>query len=184
MIMRKNGIEKKKMELKMSIKPYKIDIQEDFSLWNEEIPNNYEIVTKACETTLYHQKIKSADISVLLAGNNRIADLNNEFRGKDSPTNILSFPSYIVTPDNMHEAFADEDRPMIGDIILAFEIIDEEANNQGKKIEDHITHLVIHGVLHLLGYDHIEENDAKKMEDIEIAILKSLNIENPYTGLE
>ena len=69
MIMIKNGIEKKQMDLRMNIKPYKIDIQEDYGAWNDDVPNNYEIVVRACETTLYHQKVKSAEISVLLAGN-------------------------------------------------------------------------------------------------------------------
>lgn len=168
----------------MNLRPYTIDIQEDSDIWNEEIPDNYTVVSAACITTLFHQKIKSAEVSILLSNNKRIQLLNSEFMGNNKPTNVLSFPSYIVTPENMHKIFDEEKRPMIGDIILAFEIIDEEANNQGKKIEDHISHLVVHATLHLLGYDHIESYEAERMEGIEIEILKSLNIDNPYAGLE
>ncbi len=109
---------------------------------------------------------KSRDVAVVLSDNAEIQRLNRDFRGKDAPTNVLSFPS--DEPDEW------------GDIILAHEIIADEAVAQGKAFDAHFTHLLVHGMLHLLGYDHIEEAEAAEMEALEIEILAKLAVANPY----
>ena len=110
----------------------------------------------------------SGVVSLLLGDDAAVAALNKQFRGKDGPTNVLSFP-----PANGPEGF-------LGDIALAAETIVEEAQFQGKRFENHAAHLVVHGFLHLLGYDHMNPADAEKMEARERAILVSLGIEDPY----
>ncbi len=107
-------------------------------------------------------------VAVLLADDDAIAALNQQFRGKPGPTNVLSFP-----PAAGEAAF-------LGDIALAAETIAAEAENQGKSFVHHASHLVVHGFLHLLGYDHIEPEDAERMEARERAILAGLGIEDPY----
>jgi probable rRNA maturation factor len=110
----------------------------------------------------------SGTVSLLLGDDATVAALNQQFRGKQGPTNVLSFP-----PAQREEGF-------LGDIALAAETIVEEAQFQGKRFQDHAAHLVVHGFLHLLGYDHMSPADAEKMEARERAILVSLGIEDPY----
>lgn len=111
---------------------------------------------------------KAGTVSVLLGDDASVAALNREFRGKDKPTNVLSFPAPPLDPS------------FLGDIALAAETIVEEANFQGKRFEHHAAHLVVHGFLHLLGYDHEQPDEAEKMEARERAILVSLGIDDPY----
>ncbi len=111
---------------------------------------------------------KRGSVSLLLGDDATIARLNKEFRGKDGPTNVLSFPAPRVSPE------------FLGDIALAAETIVEEAQFQGKRFENHAAHLVVHGFLHLLGYDHEKDEDAVRMEARERAILASIGIEDPY----
>jgi probable rRNA maturation factor len=106
--------------------------------------------------------------TVLLASDSRLKSLNREFRGKDKPTNVLSFPA---------AANGDGYR---GDVALALGVTRREAKAEGKRFADHAAHLVVHGVLHLAGYDHVRLRDAKVMEKLEIAILSRLGIANPY----
>ncbi|WP_395647177.1 rRNA maturation RNase YbeY [Terricaulis sp.] len=111
---------------------------------------------------------KAGAVAVLLGDDERIAALNKSFRGKDGPTNVLSFPGPRVDPG------------FLGDIALAAETIAEEANSQGKSFEHHAAHLAVHGFLHLLGYDHDEPDKAEVMEARERAILASIGIADPY----
>jgi probable rRNA maturation factor len=111
---------------------------------------------------------KTGDVSLLLGDDAAIAKLNKEFRGKDGTTNVLSFPP------------AEPDDVFLGDIALAAETIAEEAQFQGKAFEAHAAHLVVHGFLHLLGYNHENEGDAARMEGRETAILRSIGIDDPY----
>ena len=125
-------------------------------------------------------------ISLMGCDDARIAALNADFRGKPQPTNVLSWPSQErgaefagdnplpPQPGNAH------DPESLGDIALSFDTCTREAEAQGKPMADHVTHLVVHGVLHLLGYDHVEEEDAAVMEDIEVRILASLGVSDPY----
>jgi len=119
---------------------------------------------------------REIEVSVVLTDDPAVRTLNREYRGKDKPTNVLSF------------AALDGDDPLppsgpvhIGDIILALETLQREAEELGKPLQDHFTHLLIHGTLHLLGYDHENDADANVMESLEISILSAFGIENPYS---
>lgn len=114
----------------------------------------------------------TGEVSLLLADDAAIAALNRDFRGKDRPTNVLSFPPGAGAPA--------VDKQFLGDIALAAETILAEAKIQGKTPEDHAAHLVVHGFLHLLGYDHEIESEAEAMEARERAILAELGIADPY----
>lgn len=120
-------------------------------------------------------KDRALETSVVLANDDLIQVLNREYRGMDKPTNVLSFAQLDAdTPVPPDEAFN------IGDIILSYQTIDREAREQGKFFKDHFIHMVVHGTLHLLGYDHQNEDDATNMETLEIRILEKMNIQNPY----
>ena len=101
-----------------------------------------------------------------------IQDLNNTYRHKNQPTNVLSFPSDLPV---------EIDEKILGDVIICTQVVLTEANEQEKSFTDHLTHMAIHGTLHLLGYDHIAEDEALVMENLEIEILKKLKINNPYS---
>lgn len=107
-------------------------------------------------------------LTVLLADDARLEALNGQFRGKNKPTNVLSFPA--------------GGGDYLGDIAIARGVTTREAREAGKTIHDHAIHLAVHGVLHLLGYDHETARQARVMEPLEIAILASLHIANPYAG--
>lgn len=152
-----------------------------------------------------------AEMSLVLADDDTVHELNRTYRGKDKPTNVLSFALHADGEDGSagHEDFTDdgyEDEPdgdddapedgegddflspgpavpvLLGDVILAFETVEREAREQNKAFADHLTHLVTHGVLHLLGYDHIEDGEAEQMERLETQILSGFGIADPYAG--
>jgi probable rRNA maturation factor len=126
------------------------------------------------------------EIALLGAGDARIAELNAEFRGRAQPTNVLSWPAADLTPAAEGAAPplpvpAGEGPESLGDIALAFETCAAEAAAAGLTLADHVTHLVVHGTLHLLGYDHRREGDARRMERLEAEILASLGVADPYS---
>jgi probable rRNA maturation factor len=107
-------------------------------------------------------------LTVLLSSDKKLKKLNRDFRGRDKPTNVLSFPA------------ATNQQRYYGDIAIAYGVTRREAAAAGKRFADHASHLVVHGVLHLAGYDHEKTRDAEIMEPLEVKILKRLGIENPY----
>jgi len=119
---------------------------------------------------------KPIEISVLLADDATIRELNREWRGKDKPTNVLSFPApeQPGVPGPRH----------LGDLALAFETLEREARDEDKPLADHATHLIVHGTLHLLGYDHETTGEAEIMEALEVKALARLGIADPYQGAE
>ena len=146
------------------------------------------LAEQVCGDTLRHLQIdpQSFEVSVLACDDARIASLNADFRGKPVPTNVLSWPSEDranpgktpVKPGFDPNGMPEE----LGDIAISYDTCDAEARRADKPILDHVTHLLIHGVLHLLGYDHISDQDAAIMEALEVEVLGKMGITNPYRG--
>lgn len=111
------------------------------------------------------------EITIRVVDEHEIQALNKQYRFKDKPTNVLSFP---------FESPAEVSLPLLGDLVVCHKIVKKEAIEQQKKLQQHWAHMVVHGVLHLLGYDHIEEGQAQQMENLEIKILANLGFDNPY----
>lgn len=140
------------------------------------------LVTRAVRAALDHLGVAEDELAVLLADDARIAALNADFRGKPRPTNVLSWPAA--------ERAAEDDGATpgppgpgegLGDIALAFETCEAEARDAGRPLADHATHLVVHGLLHCLGYDHERDGDATLMERLEVEILGNLGLDDPYS---
>lgn len=133
------------------------------------------------DPALYHAVVMGCDDA-------RIAELNGTFRDKAKPTNVLSWPSaergseYAGEAPELPEPGTLEAPEPLGDIAIAFDTCAREAAEQEKTFDAHVTHLLIHGILHLFGYDHIDDDDAELMEDTERQILAALGIADPYTG--
>lgn len=119
------------------------------------------------------------EVAVRLTDDAEVQALNRDFRGKDRPTNVLSFPQ--VQPDLLETlANSDDGEILLGDIVLARETCAREAKEKGISLAAHATHLIVHGTLHLVGYDHIDDHGATAMEALEVKALASLGIANPY----
>lgn len=114
-----------------------------------------------------------AELSVMFTDNMAMAEINGQWRNKPKPTNVLSFPGGDI-------AIGEPSEVMIGDLVFAFETVIEEAKDQAKTFEDHLTHLVVHGFLHLFGYDHLDDKQAEQMETLEQLALAELGIDDPY----
>ena len=122
----------------------------------------------------------SVEVAVKLSDDAEVQGLNANYRGKDKPTNVLSFP--MVQPDLLQSLEnSDDGEALLGDIILARETCETEATEKDISLHQHATHLIVHGTLHLLGYDHENEADAERMEDLEVKALASLGLPNPYS---
>ena len=155
-----------------------IDIRLQSRRWRE-LADLRERVARATEAALTVAAIKplaEAELSLLFTDDKRIRIVNRDWRGFDKATNVLSFPA--ATPERIGSS------PVLGDIVLAYETVAREAESEGKSMGDHLSHLVIHGLLHLLGEDHETEAEATRMEGLEIAALAGLGIANPYAGTE
>jgi probable rRNA maturation factor len=132
--------------------------------WAKALPGVERLVRKAARAATNNRKLS---LAVALADDRRVRTLNARDRRKDKPTNVLSYPS--------------GERDFLGDVVLARQTVWREANSQGKTAADHLSHLVVHGTLHLMGYDHeTSEADAERMEALERRILAKLGIADPY----
>ena len=148
--------------------------------WNEE--TNWDaLLTRGATEALRHTPYATLldaglliEIAIRLDSDAAVQVLNRDYRGKDRPTNVLSFP--MTPPDEL----AQSPEPMLGDIILAHGVCAREAAEKSVPIADHATHLVVHGVLHLLGYDHDGDEDAEVMEAIERRVMAELGLHDPY----
>ncbi len=117
---------------------------------------------------------RDREVSLVLADDATLRKLNLEYRGVDKPTNVLSFAACAEPRSNSTGPL------LLGDVLIAYETVHREAEQQGKRVSDHLCHLVVHGVLHLLGYDHANEREAARMERLETAILAELGVADPY----
>lgn len=151
-----------------------IDISVDGELWSsvENLDTLISASIDAARAELPARDLSDAELSLALVSDEAIRVLNRDYRGRDTATNVLSFPG---------GESADPAAPLLlGDVILAFETVAREAEMQRKPVEHHISHLVVHGFLHLLGYDHESSEDAEAMEAIEVRALARLDIADPY----
>ncbi len=114
---------------------------------------------------------EQAEICIRIVDEDEICQLNGDYRNQPRATNVLSFPA---------ELHADVDVPLLGDIVICAAVVEREADQQQKALSAHWAHMVVHGTLHLLGYDHIDDDDAERMEQLEVDILKQMNFPNPY----
>lgn len=143
--------------------------------WNK-LPELKALAKTAVELVL-HRNGRSADqlsVTVLFTNDAEMTSLNSTWRGKPRPTNVLSFPA------STNQSLPEDEPEPLGDIVLASGVVASEAEAQGKSLEFHTTHLIVHGCLHLLGYDHELDAEAGKMEAIEVEILAELGYPNPY----
>ncbi|MBT8153969.1 rRNA maturation RNase YbeY [Epibacterium ulvae] len=163
-----------------------LDIEIADSRWQDTAL--VDLAQEAVDATLAHMSLEAEDceLVILACDDARIAELNSEFRDKPKATNVLSWPAEELAAEypGANPAMPQSDftgEISLGDIAIAYETCAREAAEAGKPIVDHVRHLVVHGMLHLLGYDHIRDEDATLMERIEVEILGKLGIPNPYT---
>ncbi len=169
------------MQIPQKLKPT-IEISVQYPEW-EKLGDIYNIIKLTAKTALNSAILpkicidRDLEISVVLANDDLVQILNREYRQKDKPTNILTF----ATLDS--EEIPTSGVLNLGDIILSYETMERESQEKGTFMLDHIKHLTVHGVLHLLGYDHQTEDEANDMETLEIRILEQLGVQNPYTEM-
>lgn len=172
----------------IAVNPVTIDILNEHPEWIAAIPDCEALVQRVChqvlQATSFLDSVSECELSVVLADDDFIQALNKQYRGKDAPTNVLSFPGEALKAGDYKE-FAGQREPLVlGDIILSLDTLQREAKDQGKNLQDHYCHLLVHGALHVLGYDHETDEDATIMERKEIEILRQFNINSPYEALE
>ena len=153
-----------------------LEMMIDRTIWPaEDIGAAGHSLRAATDATCDMFDLPPLTVGGLFCDDGRIAELNGRFRGKDKPTNVLSFPSGETETDG-------EGRLAAGEIAIAFETVRAESECEGKSLNDHLVHLWVHGLLHLIGHDHDDEAEAEAMESGEIAVLAKLGIDDPYAG--
>lgn len=153
-----------------------VEVSAPCPAWERECADAATAAEEAARLALQREKAPDgAVVDITLSDDEAQHTLNRIWRGKDAPTNVLAFPA--ADPATLPPPGAPL---LLGDVILAYETVSREALEQGKPFADHLRHLVVHGVLHLLGYDHLDEREAAAMEAKEIAILAELGVPNPY----
>lgn len=152
-----------------------VDIQHNYASSTSQLPEDSLLQHWVC-SVLVHEQLPAAELTLRFVDETEMQHLNAQYRGKNMPTNVLSFPANI--PDDI-----ELDAPLLGDIILCVPVIEREAQEQDKELFAHWAHMVIHGTLHLLGYDHLDDKDADIMEAKEIHLLQQLHYPNPYSEI-
>jgi probable rRNA maturation factor len=151
-----------------------VDVVSEAETWTA-LPDCEALATSAIAAAAEAARFDAAaeaEVSVLFCDDNRIRELNRLWRNIDKPTNVLSFPAHQPAMENAPA--------LLGDIAVAYETVRREADDEGKSLAAHTTHMVVHGFLHLLGYDHEEDSEAQTMEDMERVALRNLGIDDPY----
>lgn len=155
-----------------------LDITQETDGW----PDCEDLIRTRVMAALAHCKTdtqgRPAELSIVLSDNDEVQVLNRDYRDKDKPTNVLSFPA--LDSEAPGQITIDPGPIHLGDIVLAKGVVETEAQDQGISFDDHLSHLIIHGVLHLIGYDHIDDEEAEEMEALEISLLGDFGIANPY----
>jgi probable rRNA maturation factor len=155
-----------------SIAPVTADILVTAACWEAE-PDAEALVQRAIEAAAQHASARGAEVAIVLTDDSGIRTLNRDWRGIDKPTNVLSFPATPIPGQSAQP-------PMLGDIAIAYETTRREADSEGKPFAHHLSHLAVHGFLHLVGYDHENDADAEAMENLERTILAGLGVPDPY----
>ncbi len=166
-----------------------IDVECKSKKWNE-VKSIEKWIEKTCKKIVLLTDLKKIvtsdfelEIAVSLVSDAQIKKINAEFRGKNKATDVLSFSNLdenLIRKSGLKNAVGSDKYLLLGDIVIAYETIKKESLAQKKKFYDHLTHLILHSVLHLIGFDHEDEKMAQEMEKTEIKILKHLKISNPY----
>ncbi|MCG9552806.1 rRNA maturation RNase YbeY [Vibrio sp. Isolate32] len=147
-----------------------IELDLQLAVENEQgLPTEQDIQLWLDKTIPQFQK--SAELTIRIVDTEESHQLNHEYRGKDKPTNVLSFP---------FEAPPGIELDLLGDLIICRQVVEKEAEEQNKPLLAHWAHMVVHGSLHLLGYDHIEDDEAEEMESLETEIMQAIGFEDPY----
>jgi probable rRNA maturation factor len=179
---------------KLEAAPITIDVLIEDARWEtlfatHEGKHSTEAITQqlcmaALAATSFLDYAGECELSVVLADDAFVQQLNKEYRKKDAPTNVLSFPGEELVAEQYQHVSGRKEPIILGDVIVSLDTLLREAEIQHKVFYHHFSHLIIHGVLHLLGYDHEQEADALQMETKEIAILQQLGIASPYEAQE
>ncbi|MDR1334637.1 MAG: rRNA maturation RNase YbeY [Holosporaceae bacterium] len=151
-----------------------LEISVEYDKWNEVLADlslvQSCVAAVFAEASAMNNKDDDKEICFLFTSDDEIRVLNRTYRAVDKPTNVLSFP---VSSEGVEDG-------VLGSIVLAFETIQREAVGQGKPLVDHLRHLIVHGMLHLIGYDHLDDAEADQMEALEVKILQKFGVKNPY----
>lgn len=150
---------------------YQIDIEINSS--NSQIPTA-DNIERWISAALSSDKLAEAEVSVYIVDEAESQSLNAQYRGKNKPTNVLSFPADIPEEVGI---------PLLGDLVVCAPVVAREAEEQGKSLEAHWAHMLVHGTLHLLGYDHIEDDEAEAMESLETELITQMNFPAPYADI-
>ena len=157
---------------KTRAEPVKLEVVVRSALWQKR-RGAKSIVKKAVRTAAKAASTDPAELAIVLTNDSTIQALNRDWRGKDQPTNVLSFPAAPRSKSRPPS-------PYLGDIVIAYQTTAREAVAEGKPFDHHLAHLAVHGFLHLLGYDHENDRDARTMENLERRILRRLAVPDPY----
>src|SRR3954471_18453522 len=162
-----------------------VDADEEWDSSHEGLVSWEQLARDAAEAAIAESAFpqlatakRPVEVSVRLTGDEEVRALNARWRGKDQPTNVLSFP--LIDQPNLHQATISDLELLLGDIVLARGVCESEAADKRVPVEDHAVHLLVHGTLHLLGYDHHDDGHAADMEAREVRALERLGIANPY----
>ena len=159
---------------------YQIEVSAPCPGWAQDCAEAETLAAGAARRALLcGEAPNAAVVDITLTDDDEQRTLNRTWRGKDAPTNVLAFPLMSLDPD-LDVPVPPGAPLLLGDVVLAFETVRREAAEQNKTLADHLRHLVVHGVLHLLGYDHQDEAEAERMESIERELLAGLDIPDPY----
>lgn len=163
-----------------------IDLRINNSIWVRSLkslePKILDVVTYIIQKFELSRTEQYIELSIVLTDDQEIQQLNLQYRGKNKPTNILSFPAQEFDPNDLSVNIDKNTVILLGDLVISFDTLEKERVERGVALADYFIHLLVHGVLHLLGFDHENERDAVKMENLEIAILAHFGVDSPYNN--